>query len=76
MGSESTSQIRTRGTRTGRWPKVVLPPNRDEIAGAKKRLGDLDRDLAAAYARWHARGELAGRLNFLDAAAGITPRPL
>jgi len=34
--------------------------DRDEIAGAKKRLEDLERDLAAAYARWHALEELAG----------------
>ena len=34
--------------------------DRDEIAGARKRLEDLERDLAAAYARWHALEELAG----------------
>ena len=33
---------------------------RDEIAGARKRLGDLERDLAAVYARGHALEELAG----------------
>ena len=37
-----------------------LGKDRDEIAGAKKRLEDLERDLAAAYARWHALEELAG----------------
>ena len=34
--------------------------DRDEIAVARKRLEDLERDLAAAYARWHALEELAG----------------
>ena len=34
--------------------------DRDEIASAKKRLEGLERDLAAAYARWHALEELAG----------------
>ena len=34
--------------------------DRDEIAGAKKRREDLERDLAAACARWHALEELAG----------------
>ena len=34
--------------------------DRDEIAGAKKRLEDLERNLAAAYVRWHALEELAG----------------
>ena len=34
--------------------------DRDEIAGARNRLEDLERDLAAAYARWHALEELAG----------------
>ncbi len=33
---------------------------RDEIAGARKRSVDLERDLAAVYARWHALEELAG----------------
>ena len=34
--------------------------DRDEIASAKKRLEGLERDLAAAYARWNALEELAG----------------
>jgi len=34
--------------------------DRVAIAGARKRLGDLERDLAAAYERWHALEELAG----------------
>jgi ATP-binding cassette subfamily F protein uup len=34
--------------------------DRDEIAGAKKRLDDLERELAVSYERWHALEELAG----------------
>ena len=34
--------------------------DRDQIAGARNRLEDLERDLASAYARWHALEELAG----------------
>ncbi|MGA7502369.1 MAG: ABC transporter ATP-binding protein, partial [Isosphaeraceae bacterium] len=34
--------------------------DRDQIAGARNRLEDLEHDLAAAYARWHALEELAG----------------
>ena len=34
--------------------------DRDEIAAASKRLEDLERDLTAAYERWHALEELAG----------------
>ena len=34
--------------------------DRDAIAGARNRLEDLERDLASAYARWHALEELAG----------------
>ena len=41
---------------TSNW----LGKDRDEIAGANKRLEDLERDLAAAYARWHALEEDAG----------------
>jgi len=33
---------------------------RDEIAGARRRLDVLERDLAAVYARWHAPEKLAG----------------
>jgi len=33
---------------------------RDGIGGARKRLGDLERDLGAAYGRWHLLEELAG----------------
>ena len=33
---------------------------RDEIAGARKRLEDLERDLAAVYARWLGLEELFG----------------
>jgi ATP-binding cassette subfamily F protein uup len=33
--------------------------DRDEIATAKKRLENLEHDLAAAYARWHALEEIA-----------------
>jgi ABC transport system ATP-binding/permease protein len=34
--------------------------DRDAITGARNRLEDLERDLASAYARWHALEELAG----------------
>ena len=34
--------------------------DRDEIAQARSRLEDLERDLAAAYERWHVLEELAG----------------
>ncbi|MGO9917590.1 MAG: ABC transporter ATP-binding protein, partial [Isosphaeraceae bacterium] len=34
--------------------------DRDEIAGARNRLEDLEREMASAYARWHALEELAG----------------
>ena len=34
--------------------------DRDEIAGAKKRLEDLERELATAFERWHELEELAG----------------
>ena len=34
--------------------------DRDEIAQASSRLEDLERDLAAAYERWHVLEELAG----------------
>ena len=47
------------GSKTG-YTSNWLGKDRDEIAGANKRLEDLERDLAAAYARWHALEELAG----------------
>ncbi len=34
--------------------------DRDQIAQARSRLEDLERDLAAAYERWHVLEELAG----------------
>jgi len=34
--------------------------DRVAIAGARKRLGNLERNLAAACGRWHGLGELAG----------------
>ena len=34
--------------------------DRDEIARAKARLEDIERELAAAYERWEALDELGG----------------
>ena len=53
---EKTAQDR----RTALAGRSFHRQGRDKIAGGKIHLGGLERDLAAAYARWHVLEERAG----------------